>query len=258
MDEIKNEIFEKIKIAREKRYITNCYSVDVVEHCTNVWSYGDEFIFSYEDHGIARLVYFAEDWNAVDKLLYTVKSGHYYLEFMTKNQDEYRPKNAIDAVAMMRLSNPDCRGVFESNSAILRYKDTVKVEVAKEQDVGEINKILWSTFHTEISHLLSDDELRIIIRNGQITVHRGVDNKIDAILQADIMPRKFYINQIVNKGEKKAIHAVLLNRLDQYISAGGKYMYAWVEESNVASLKFHEKYGMKHDGMWDMVYCIER
>lgn len=42
------------------------------------------------------------------------------------------------------------------------------------------------------------------------------------------------------------------------IKAGGKYLYAWVEAFNVASVKFHEKYGMKHDGMWSMIYSIER
>ena len=134
----------------------------------------------------------------------------------------------------------------------------MKVEFANEQDAEEINKILWVTFHTEISHLLSDDELRDKIRDEQITVHRNKDNHIDALLQADIMPKKFYINQVVNKGEKKAVHAILLNRLEQYIGAGGKYLYAWVEDKNIASMKFHEKYGMKHDGMWSMIYKIER
>ena len=72
------------------------------------------------------------------------------------------------------------------------------------------------------------------------------------------MPKKFYINQIVNKGKREIIHAILLNRLEEYIKAGGKYLYAWVEERNIASVKFHEKYGMKHDGMWSMSYSIER
>ena len=72
------------------------------------------------------------------------------------------------------------------------------------------------------------------------------------------MPKKFYINQVVNQGERKTIHAILLNRLEAYTNAGGKYLYAWVEDKNTASLKFHEKYGMKHDGMWSMIYSIER
>ena len=46
-------------------------------------------------------------------------------------------------------------------------------------------------------------------------------------------------------------------KIYEYIESGGKYMYAWVEENNIASLKFHQKYGMRHDGMWDLIYmCV--
>ena len=71
------------------------------------------------------------------------------------------------------------------------------------------------------------------------------------------MPKKFYINQIINKTGKEVIHAMLLSRLDQYRKSGGKYLYSWVEEANIASLKFHNKYGMEHDGMWNLVYRLK-
>ncbi len=257
----KQDLFEKIKRARLQRYLTNCYSLDVVEHCTNVWQRDDEFIFSYEDHGIKRLVYFAEDWRSVDRLIELIgkdkdEGSQYYLEFMTRDPNEYIPWKADLVASMMRLANPDCNSVFEKNSLVLQYKDDAVVDIAKEQDAEEINKILWSTFHTEISHLLSDDEIREKIKDGQFTIHRDTDNHIDALLQADVMPKKFYINQVANKGEKKIVHAILLKRLDAYVNAGGKYLYAWVEDKNINSLKFHEKYGMKHDGMWSMIYMI--
>ena len=57
------------------------------------------------------------------------------------------------------------------------------------------------------------------IREGQISIHRNKEGNIDAILQAEEMPKKFYINQIVNKAEKNVIHAILLNRLKKYIEA---------------------------------------
>ena len=54
------------------------------------------------------------------------------------------------------------------------------------------------------------------------------------------------------------IHALLLNRLAEYAETGGKYLYAWIEDKNTASIKFHKKYGMRHDGMWNMIYSVER
>ncbi len=253
----KQVVYEKIKKARRQRVITNCYSMDVVGRCSQMWSYEEDFIFSYEDHGVNRLVFFVNSWNRLNQLLAGIESERYYLEFMTKDPKEFVPDNSTEVAAMMRLSNPDCRNVFEIDSPVIKYKDTVNVENAIEQDAKEINKVLWSTFHTEISHLLYDDELREKIRNRNITIHRDIDSHIDAILQVDIMPKRFYINQVVNKSNRDVIHAILLKRLEEYVEAGGKYLYAWVEHNNSASIKFHGKYGMRHDGMWSMIYSID-
>ncbi len=254
----KQSIYEMIKTARLQRFVTNCYSMDVIEHCQKVWSQGDEFVFLYNDHGIQRLVFFAKSIDAVDKLLSQIDSGRYFFEFMTKNPEVFIPDKSKKIAAMMRFANPDCRNVFELDSKVIQYKCAASVETAGEQDATEINRILWSTFHTEISHLLSDSELKVRIKDGQLTIHRDADNNIDALLQADVMPKKFYINQVVNKANREVIHAILLNRLEEYINKGGKYLYAWVEDKNIASIRFHEKYGMKHDGMWSMIYSIER
>lgn len=249
-------IYEKIKRARELQLLTNCYTVGSVENADQLWMKEDDFIFSYKDQGINRLIYFAKDWHAVDELLRLVDSGRYFLDFMTKNPDEYVPSSLMLIARMMRLSNPDCRSVFMEESFVMQYMNENIGERARVEDAEEINQVLWDTFRTEISHLLSDEEIRDKIAAGQITIHR--DNHIDAILQADVKPKKFYINQIVNRTDRSIIHAILLNRLKQYVKSGGKYLYAWVEEANIASLKFHEKYGMRHDGMWSMVYCLDR
>ena len=258
MDTIKQVIYEKIKAAREKRFLTNCYSMDIVENSKEMWTLEDELVFSYDDHGINRLVFFAKEWKDVDVLLGMIDHGRYYLEFMTKNSREYIPRGLSLTAAILRMANPDCRSVFEENSVVLQYKNAEIIDMAKESDTDEINKILWSTFHTEISHLLSDEELREKIREGQVSIHRDQTGRIDALLQADVMPKKFYINQVVNRTDKQVIHAILLNRLERYIAAGGKYLYAWVEDKNIASLKFHEKYKMRHDGMWSMIYSLEK
>ena len=251
----KQIIFEKVKTARLQRFLNNCYSMDVVERCTNLWSSGDEFVLSYEDHGIQRLTFFAKSWESLNELLKQIEDGHRYLEFMTKDPEAFIPNGFSLTARMMRLANPDCRSVFEEDSPVLQYRDPTIRENAGTEDAKEINRILWNTFHTEISHLLTDEEVTERIR--QFTIHRG-NGLIDAVLQADVMPKKYYINQIVNKGEKKNIHALLLNGLEEYIAQGGKYLYAWVEDKNIASQKFHQKYGMTHDGMWNMLYCLEK
>ena len=252
----KQDIYNKISTVKRLRPLTNCYSMDVVEKAENLWERDGSFLFPYDDHGIKRLTYFVKDWVSLDSLLARIETGKYYLEFMTREPEEYTPQNAVLTARMMRLANADCRSVFQG-ADVLRYRDDTVGEIASVDDAREINVLLWSVFRTEVSHLLTDMELAQVIQKGQISIHRG-DAGIDAVLQAEIMPKKFYINQIVNRTEKSVIHAMLLNRLCTYVQSGGKYLYAWVEEQNIASQKFHAKYGMVHDGMWNMVFCLEK
>ncbi len=258
MDINENKLLEKIKTAKGKRYLSNCYSLNGLKNLSRFWEVGDSFLYTYNDHGIVRGEFFVESYDILDKLIMSIDQRKYYLEFMTKNPEEYKPKETNLVARMIRIANLDCSGILKENALILKYKDSVDVSNASEQEAEEINRILWNTFHTEISHLLYDEEIRAKIREGKITIHRNVEGCIDALLQADVMPKKFYINQIVNKAEKNVIHAILINRLQKYIEAGGRYIYAWVDDTNIASVKFHEKYGMKHDGMWNMVYCVEK
>lgn len=258
MDYIKDRVLKKIKIAISERYLSNYYTLDVVNKSNNLWEIDGGFAFSYNDHGIERLIFFVKEWSVLDKLLLMIDGGKYYLEYMIKSSSNYEIKNAKSIARMLRVSNADCNSIFSTGSDLLKYKDVVLVEKAKISDAESINKMLWETFRTEISHLLYDDELKEKIENECITIHRNNNGEIDALLQAEVLPKKFYINQVINKTDKQVIHAILLNRLEDYVSKGGKYLYSWVEDNNIASIKFHKKYGMEEDGTVSMIYCIER
>lgn len=250
---------EKINTARSNRLINNFYSADAAEKAFDLWESGDEFVFAYDDHGVKRLIFFIKDMGSIAPILDQAPCGRYCMDVMGRTAGENLSSDIKVISRLKRYSNADCRAVLESGSEVLDFKGSVPVETALESDAAELNKLLWSTFNTEISHLLSDDELKEAIGAGQISVHRNNEGAIDAMLQVDVMPKKFYINQIINKsGRKEVIHSILLSRLDEYVANGGKYVYSWIEETNAASLKFHEKYGMKHDGMWNTVYCLER
>ncbi len=251
----KSIILKKIDEIQPIHPLTNCYSMGVIEKADRIWEIGESFMFSYKDHGVNRLIYFAKNETVKDDLLNIIQTGIYYLEFMTRKLNEYTPGGTRLIARMMRVSNLDCTTVLTSGD-ILKYKDKTIGEKARLLDVKEINKIFWNIFSTEKSHLITDKELEKIISKGNITIHRSFG--IDAILQVEVQPKKFYINQIVNLGNRKNIHAMLINRLEEYVSEGGKYIYAWVDSSNMASVKFHQKYGMHQDGLWSNIYCLNR
>lgn len=251
----KELLIEKIKKGRSLHFLSNCYSLDCLENAEMIWEMKDSFLFSYNDHGIKRLSFFVESYSVLDELLNQIYEGIYYFELMSKNPEEYNNPNVKTIAKMMRMSSADCSKVLEDET-LLQYKDDLICVVADVKEAEEINDVLWDTFSTEVSHLLYLDELKREIKAGNVFIHKG--EKIDAILQADIKPKKFYINQVVNKADKRIIHAIMIKQLERYVQGGGKYLYAWVDEKNIASVKFHSKYGLKHDGMWNIVYCIEK
>lgn len=247
-------IIKKIINKRRIYPLSNVYSLKMVTQIVSIWENDRGFLFAYNDHGVTRLGFFVSDWDALDLLLSKIQNGRYYLEYLTKDPIQTL-KELVPVTRMKRLVNTDCRNVL-NDKALICYRNDEISSFPNIQDTSEINELLWSVFRPEISHLLSENELSESISKGQVTVHKK--EKIDAVLMADIMPKKFYINQIVNLGYKGNIHAMLLYRLTDYIRNGGQYLYAWVDENNIASLKFHAKYGMMHDGMWNLIWTLAR
>ena len=247
---IQNYLLEKI---RRRRLFSNLYSLSIVDKAEELWEEGDNILFSYSDNGIVRLVFSVTEWNAL-RILLSRLNGSYVIDYLTRDP-QLLSLDGVLLARMKRLVNTDCRVICQDNE-LQNYRRDDLATIAKDADISEINTIFWHTFNHEISHLLSDKELQEIIHEGKITIHKS--DRIDAVLQVEVHPKKFYINQIVNLGEKSIIHALLLHRLFQYMDEGGKYVYAWVDEKNIASLKFHGKYGMHHDGMWNLVWRIER
>lgn len=255
---LKEEISERFsRISKICRPMTNCYSMQIFDAAEELWNVEESFIFSYNDHGIYRLVYFAKDLGSLELLLKQLPKVNFCLDVMTKDPDGMRfavEKSGFHLLTMMmRLANANCHEIV-NNSAFDWSKRAFVIEPATINDVSEINKLLWKTFDTRISHLLNDKELSKIIEKGKVTIHRNEDNQIDAVLQLDVFPKKFYVNQIINVSGTPVIHSMMQRALKEYVEQGGKYAYAWVDEKNVASIKFHAKYGLIHDGMWNMVF----
>ncbi|RRK34691.1 hypothetical protein EBB54_27640 [Schaedlerella arabinosiphila] len=257
------EINKKIaKLKDHCRPITNGYTDDICSIVESIWEEKESFMFSYDDHGVKRLIYYASDEETLEKLL--CKAGNekgkreYVVEFLSRNVNEnkevFERAGYVGLARMMRMSTSDCGNVFDHVSMSESKIDSMGKQ-AGITDTEVINRKLWSVFDTRISHLVSDDELKEMIRKGEVYIHKGKMGNVDAILQTHMQPRKLYINQVFNGAEKRVIHDMLQRRIREYIQAGGKYMYAWVEKDNIASLKFHQKYGMRHDGMWDLVYA---
>jgi hypothetical protein len=243
------------------RVETNVFSDDVLENADELYHSEKSILISSVDCNVRRLYYYTVDFNLLRALIPLLKNQEYVLEFLTRNADEksvFLRENGFSLLAqMMRVSTLDCAKVL-SDPSVSQYTDD---SMGLYPDSGlclPIDKKLHEIFDSRVSHLLNDAGLNRTIENGEITIHQDSVGNVDAILQVVVQPKRFYINQIYNGSEKKVIHAMLQKRLRDYVNQGGKYVYAWVEKNNVASVKFHEKYGMKFDGLWNMVYVLKK
>ncbi len=249
-----NDLTQIMLESRKKRLLSNCYSPNVLQNVRAIHRQDNSSLLVCEDHGVLRLYFFVEHLNMLPLLLKQLETGSYYFEYITKEPQLAFPEGPWETEArLMRFVNADCRTVFAEGSDVLQYRNDQLGETALPEDASEVNALLWNVFRTEISHLLSDTEMESVIRQKEVMIHR-TSGKVDAVLQTKIQPCKFYINQILNRADRSVIHAMLLKRLAYYVQGGGKYMYAWIEEQNLASLKFHRKYGMQHDGYWNLVF----
>ena len=256
------ELINKISLLRKKgRVITNCFvsfdSSDITEY--EVFSSEKTIIIINQEYKVSRVwFYTSEPQDFAELLKCSLNNAEYTLDIVTK--DAVFLKNELISAGfsciaeMMRLSNNNVSEVFLSDSAVYKFLDCEYGITAKSIDADEIFDILWRTFDTRISHLPDKKELVDMIDKGEFLIYRDKEQKLTSLLQTVAEPKRLYINQVYNSAEPKIIHSLLLNRIKQYCEQGGKYIYSWVEKNNIASMKFHGKYNMRHDGLWDIVY----
>jgi len=253
------EAIEKLK--KNGRLVTNVYTADIINQSSVFLCNADAILLSYNDHGVNRLYYYAHKLDNIEGLIASLPEDEYVLEFMTKNAEDYSEvlqQLGFQCLAqMLRMSVRDVAVSIKNKFASQHFDEAIGTFPDESLAQG-INRVLWKVFDTRVSHLQDDDELKRSIEKREVLIHRNEEGSVDAVLQTIIQPQRFYINQVYNGTDKNIIHSMMHHRLKEYTDAGGKYAYAWVDKNNIASVKFHQKYGLQHDGMWNIVYVLKR
>ena len=206
---------------------------------------------------IKRIVFYTVNFEDLKQLIQNV-GENVVIEVISKDKNYL--KDAIERIGFKKLITQvkiSCKKVsevFDANSEIIKFYNPLIGELALESDADEINDILWSTFDTRSSHLKTKAELSKQIARGEFYVHRNENNRIDMLIQQVSSLKAFYFNQVINKGDKTIFHALTINLLKRYCDNGGEYVYAWVNEDNVASFKYFSKYKLMEDGIYNSIY----
>ena len=210
----------------------------------------------YDEGGARRLQFLTADLGELKSMLLNIRHP-VTLDIISRGittlSDILNQGGFATIARMQRLANRDISSVFSSKSTIKNIYGTINSGGASEDDARQILDIFTRVFDTRISHLPSLDELKENIRQGEVVIHKEA-GRIHTILQRTVAPKRFYIHQVYNDGEKAWLHGIMLAEFKRYYAQGGRYVYAWVQDTNIASQKMHAKYGLVPDGLWDIVY----
>lgn len=209
---------------------------------------------------IIRCTFYTIDFEDLKKIIINLK-GNLVIEVVSKNKDnmkkEIEEMGLKRIVIQKRVSSKDVSDVFKPNSSIINCYNKSIGSIATDLDIEQINDMLWNTFDIKSSHLKSKEKLIEQIENKEFYIYKNGNNKIEMLIQYKFSPKCFYFNQVINIGEKKLFHALTLNLLKKYCEQGGKYAYAWINEGNIASFKYFEKYTLVEDGVYNSIYSSE-
>lgn len=257
----KNEIIDWVnEIKKDGRLLSNCYvpinMLNDVDYETIISK--RTLLVKKVEYQVKRLLFFTIDMHELLKQIgCMVEKEDVVVDLISRELDFFKPEfesiGLVKLAEMQRLSNCDVSQIVAER--VLHYSSDIKCgNIALVGDAEEIYNILWSVFDTRISHLEDIHTLKQQIAAGEYVVYKDDKQKIVSLLQSRVENNKFYINQIYNQSSSDVIQKILLNQLGEYIRNGGKYIYSWVERNNIASQKFHKKFGMVPDGLVNLVY----
>lgn len=256
------EISKKISLLRKNgKLLTNCFvnfnMSDNKEY--DVFSSENALIIINHEYRVNRVwFYTSAPQDLVELCNRYLNDDEYILDIITREPKQLREElNSAGFVCiseMMRLANHKISEVFSNDSAVYNYCSCEYGQAAAAEDADVICETLWRVFDTRISHLPEKNAIMESINNGEILLHKDNNQEIVSLLQTVTAPKSLYINQVYNSAKPEVIHAMLLSVIRKYCGQGGNYIYSWVDKNNIASMKFHGKYNMQHDGLWDIVY----
>ncbi len=258
------EIQQRIRLIQQKgvAVITNYYNQPgLAEKEFHTWLTEFTIIFWTQDDSVVRVFFYSCHEEELRKGLQTMPDGA-VVDVISKESDiadvwKKRTGYSLHSVYGRfgyPLGNVEAEKERFGAMKLDRFFDAELGIIAQKDDLQEIQRLLYDTFDPCSDHLLLDDELETLIKEGFVWLERE-DDKICTIFIYRIEGKKFYSNISLNYSTADVLYSIqkkaLLYAIEKYQVT---YFYGWISLSNKQAL---QKNGNPSYDLYDYVYRKE-
>ena len=243
--EIRKKVSE-LKKARDTYYDSNIFTMP--DKFENISSNDGAVVYTFDDKGVLRSYFAANDPGALKKLLINLPSQT-GIEVIGKTMKSETESAILDSgfelfETYLRATIPDMRNdIYKNLPERFQNVDCWSyIQYAEKKHAQEIYDLLYNTFDPFTSHLQNMEELLEDIEQKQIVVALDEDH-VAGLMSYEYQGRKLYMEHAINNGPSIFMHSLYFAILEKAIKDGINVAYTWMRVDNERILRFVNRYG---------------
>ena len=241
IEEIQTLIDQKFA---KKLEFNNYFGIDLSD--CEVYSTLSSFLIRKKHGDFYRLYILSEDFIDLKKTLTELSSNHAINVPTKKDIIEFEKVMEVTGFELLAKYN---RYVYNK----VKKKKGIPITYANTNDFDSIKSILFNNFSPITGRLPDDKDLFKMIQEKQILVNRDSDKvSINGLIGYVLIKKKCYLSFWVdNKGGGLELLFSVFSILNENEI---DYVYFWVNENNLNTIKIHKMLGAVPDGLNDYVF----
>lgn len=252
-----NDFFRDNKYSYKTNYISSIPElINNIENDLVDVSSMEPLLIVYKFEQYQKLFYFLRgndgdiDWSGAIHTLN--KYNNLYSEIVTNNPDFKTP------FILEKLGFEHYRTYLRKklSTQIKEYRELMNVRFAEDTDCYQILELLGKTFDPMCDRIPSEKKLKELLRRREVLKIDVNDKCAGVLLYSDSGNRSYISCLCVAEEYRNSVigYSLMAKYFNLHIEGNSKYTYLWVDSSNIAVKKLHERFGFYEDGTKNYIY----